>query len=284
MTANATPLSESEKKDFIESGFASCFSEQRKNPDNKEVTDSELKKYCYCYIKKSAELISREDLVLFMKNSSINHMQKSFNSASAYCAKEVILKEYFDKSQSSVFEKYNLKQGISIEIPKHWKIIDKQIMNQIDTNTELNTGIPQGNNDILIAASYVVNDKTLATARISVRIKDTFTQNNVKDMAQSDLDEGDNSGWNMAINGLKKMGDNSTKISKFITTKEMLAGFICTHTKYQRIEPYTKMNTSIYVIYLGDRAVKMTLSYEDSQAQLLKSTIDKIKQSLTVKI
>ena len=58
MTANATPLSESEKKDFIESGFASCFSEQRKNPDNKEVTDSELKKYCYCYIKKSAELIS----------------------------------------------------------------------------------------------------------------------------------------------------------------------------------------------------------------------------------
>lgn len=187
------------------------------------------------------------------------------------------------KAQSSVFEQYNLKQGISIEIPRHWKIINKQIMNQIDTNTELNTGVPQGNNDILIAANYIVNDKTLATARVSVRIKNTFTQNDVKDMTQSDLDAGDNSGWNMAINGLKKMGDNSTKISKFITTKEMLAGFICTHTQYQSIEPYIKMNISIYVIYLGDKVVKMTLSYEDSQAQLLKSTIDKIKQSLTVK-
>lgn len=94
ITANGTPLSGSEKKDFIESGFASCFSEQRKNPENKEVTDPELKNYCYCYVKKSAELITHEDLMLTVEKNSVAHMQAALSAASAYCVKKAVLEEY----------------------------------------------------------------------------------------------------------------------------------------------------------------------------------------------
>ena len=80
-----------------------------------------------------------------------------------------------------------------------------------------------------------------------------------------------------------KMNNSSTKVSAFKTTKEMLSGFICVRTDYQTIERSKTMNTSIYVIYQGNRAVKMTLAYENSHTDLLEMTMDKIKRSLVIK-
>jgi hypothetical protein len=186
-------------------------------------------------------------------------------------------------AQTSRFEQYNLKYGISIEIPKHWTIIDKQVMNQIDSNTELLTQVPQGDNDIIIAANYIVSNKTLATVRVSVRTRSTFTQDNIKSMSQSEIDKQDVLSRNMLVNGLAQMNDTLTRVSEFKTTKEMLAGFVCVHTKYQTVDSSKNMNISIYVFYLGDMSVKMTLSYENSLASLLQPTIEKITNSLMIK-
>jgi hypothetical protein len=187
------------------------------------------------------------------------------------------------KAQTSRFEQYNLKYGISIEIPNHWKIIDKQIMDQIDSNTESLTQVPQGDNDIIIAANYIVSDQILATIRISVRTRNTFTQDTIKNMSQSEIDKQDVFSRNILVNGLAQMNDTLTRVSEFKTTKEMLAGLVCLNTNYQTIDSSKNMNTFIYVFYLGSRAVKMTLSYENNRVNLLKPTIERIRKSLTIR-
>ena len=188
-----------------------------------------------------------------------------------------------EAQERSRFTEYNLKYGISVQIPSHWRIIDKQIMDQIDANTELLSKVNQGDNDIIIAANYTVNNQTLATARVSVRTRSTFTQDAIRNMTKSEIEKHDASGRTMLLSALHQTNDTSTKVSAFKTTKEMLAGYVCTRTVYQTIKPPETMNVSIYVIYLGNRAVKMTLSYEDSRKDLLKMTIDKIKRSLVLK-
>lgn len=185
-------------------------------------------------------------------------------------------------AQTSRFKQYSLKYGITIEIPQHWTIIDKQVMDQIDSNTELLTQVPQGDNDIIIAANYIVNDQILATVRVSVRTRNTFSQEDIKNLSQPEIDNQDILSRAALVNGLEQMNDKLTKVSEFKTTKEMLDGFICTHTKYQTTYPYKILNNSLYVFYLGDRSVKMMLAYETGQASILKLTIEKIKNSLTI--
>jgi hypothetical protein len=188
-----------------------------------------------------------------------------------------------EAQQQSRFTQYNLKHGVSVQIPSHWQIIDKQIMDQVDTITELLSKVHQGDNDIIIAANYVVSDKTLATVRISVRTRSTFTQEAIRSMGQAEIDKQDILSRTMLVNGLKQLNDTSTKVSAFKTTKEKLSGYICVRTDYQTIQPSQTMNTSIYVIYLGNRAVKMTLAYENSHTYLLQMVMDKIKRSLVIK-
>jgi len=187
-----------------------------------------------------------------------------------------------EAQQQSRFAQYNLKYGISVQIPQHWQIIDKQIMNQLDTKTELLTRVPQGDNDIIIAANYTASNQTLAAVRISVRTRNTLTQDAVKNMSQSEIDKQDILSRDMVVSSLAKMNNSSTRVSAFKTTKEMLSGFICMRTDYQTREPNKAMNTAIYVIYLGNRSVKMTLAYENSHKDLLEMTMNKIKRSLTI--
>jgi hypothetical protein len=188
-----------------------------------------------------------------------------------------------EAQKQSRFIQYNLKYGISVQIPSHWKIIDKQIMDQIDTNTELLSKVPQGDNDIIIAANYTAIDQILATVRISVRTRNTFNQDAIKNMSQSEIDKQDILSRTMLVSALAKTNNSSTKVSAFKTTKEMLSGFLCVRTDYQTTELSKTMNTSIYVIYQGNRAVKMTLAYENSHADLLEMTMDKIKRSLLIR-
>lgn len=200
-----------------------------------------------------------------------------------FCSVILLLTAPRAEAQHSRFTQYNLRYGISVKIPSHWQIIEKQIMNQIDTNTELLSKIPQGDNDIIIAANYAVSDQTIATARISVRIRNTFTQEAISSMSQEEIDKQDVLSRTVLVNALKQMNDTSTKVSAFKTIKESLSGYLCVRTDYQTIQPSITMNTSIYVIYLGNRAVKMTLSYENSHTDLVKMTMDLIKRSLEIK-
>ncbi|PZN79791.1 MAG: hypothetical protein DM484_10855 [Candidatus Methylumidiphilus alinenensis] len=184
----------------------------------------------------------------------------------------------------SVFETYNLKYGISIKIPHHWRIIDKQVMDSIDTNTEILTRIGQGNNDIIIAANYYDNQSSgaAATVRISVRIKQTETQNDVAAMTQADIDAYADQGYKMVLAMLEKSGDKTTRITPYKGIKDTVADYVALRFDYQEIGATRKFINTIYLIPLGNKNVKITMSYDVAQTMLLAPTVNEIKNSIRI--
>lgn len=185
----------------------------------------------------------------------------------------------------SVFESYNLKYGITVKLPRHWRVLDKQLMDSIDTNTEIMTGIGQGNNDIVIAANYYDNDTgtTAATARVSVRTKQTASQSDVTAMTQSDLDAQADQAYKIAISALEKSGNKTTRITRYKMTKDEISGYVAIRADYQEIAPAHTMNVAIYTIFLGNRIVKVTMSHDAAQISLLAPTINEIKKSIRIR-
>lgn len=188
------------------------------------------------------------------------------------------------ESNPSMFQSYKLKHGISIKLPRQWRILESQLMQQIDTNTEVLTGIGQGNNDIVIAANYddIRVAGAAATARVSVRTKQTSSQADIEAMSQVDLDVAANEGHKAALAALCKSGNTSIQITPYRMIKERLADYVALRADYQEINPTHKMNVSIYTVFLGNRSIKVTLSYDAAKTSLLQPTIDEIKKSVQI--
>lgn len=186
---------------------------------------------------------------------------------------------------TSVFQEFDLKHGIAIKLPKHWRIIESQVVRQWDTNTEVLTGVGQGNNDIVIAANYDDGRAggAAATARVSVRTTQTITQTEVVAMSQANLDVMGNQGYQIAVSALSKSGHGNFQITPYRMTRESISGYVAIRADYQQISPVGKSNTSIYTIFLGSRSIKITLSYDADQASILLATITAIKSSILIK-
>ncbi len=183
----------------------------------------------------------------------------------------------------SVFQSFNLKHGITIKLPKHWRILESQLMKQIDTNTEVLTGVGQGNNDIVIAANYEdgSTEGAAATARVSVRTSQTKTQADVVAMSQADLDVDANQAYKGTLAALSK-SSFKYQITPYRITKEHISGYVAIRMDYQEVHPTCKSNVSIYMVFLGNRIIKITLSYDEAKASILRPTISEIKNSVVI--
>jgi hypothetical protein len=157
-------------------------------------------------------------------------------------------------------------------------------MKQIDTNTEVLTGVGQGDNEILIAANYYDgrSKRAAASARVSVRLKETMSEAAVEAMTQSDLEEIGKVGYQLMMSAMIKSGDSSVRITPHSITKSKLAGYLAIRTDYQEIHPTVTRHTTIYVLHLGDRLVKLTLGYDSPQAFNLRPTINEIINSFQI--
>lgn len=185
------------------------------------------------------------------------------------------------ESSLSRFETFSLRYGITIKLPKHWQILESQLMKQIDTNTEVLTGVGQGDNDIVIASNYYDGriKRSAASARVSVRIKETLPQAFVEAMSQGDLDKMGRDSYEAAMSAQLKSGDSSVRITPYTVTKDKVDGYLAIRSDYQEIGPEGTQNVSIFLVCLGDRNVKLTLSYDSSQASILRPTINEIRHS-----
>jgi hypothetical protein len=184
------------------------------------------------------------------------------------------------QSQNSRFQEYRLKYGITVQIPKHWQVTEKSVMDQIDTNTEALTGTPQGNNEILIAANYYSRDlkNATATARISVRHKQTIDQSQLLEMTDSDIQMEAFMGEAALENALKKV-DTSMMVTEYKMVRKKFKSFFAFETVYSLNNNERQI---LYVIPLGDRTIKFHLKYELSEEKSLKPTIMHIIDSFSV--
>lgn len=184
------------------------------------------------------------------------------------------------QDKESRFEQYNFKYGISIQIPKHWRIIENRIMDQLDTNTEAVTGVPQGNNEILIAANYYSKDlkNASATARLSVRSKRTITQREISLMTNDDIELESEIGKYSIEDALKK-SDSKVRLTahKMVRKKLISANILCFEADYSL---NNKDKQLLYVIPLGDKTIKLHVTYLLEEERNLKPTVTHIINSL----
>jgi hypothetical protein len=184
----------------------------------------------------------------------------------------------------SVFETYQLKYGITIKLPRHWKTFNKGLMDAMAADTELKTGIQQGNNDTIIAANFYDDDSgdPAAAARVSVRTKKTYTQTDVREWTQAELDAQADAGYQMALSALQNSGNKRMRMTPYRASKDQLGGCLAIRTDYQATSEIRTHNVSIYVIFLGDRVVNVTLSCDPNMASLLTPTMEELKKSIII--
>jgi len=185
----------------------------------------------------------------------------------------------------SVFDAYNLKYGVSINVPRHWTVLEKQLTDAINTDVEVLTGSGQANNDIILAANYYSADSRDAAATISVSVqsKKTASQKEVAAMTQADLDAMAAQAQAVARAGAERAGDKLSHSTPFRMTKDVIGGYIALRTEYQDIDPNQTQNVSVYVICLGNNLTKITISYAATQKSLLEPTTTAIMKSIRIK-
>ena len=183
-------------------------------------------------------------------------------------------------AQNSRFEQYRLKYGISLQLPKHWQIIEKRVMDQIDTNTEILTGTPQGNNEILIAANYYSRDpkNAAATARLSVRHKQTIDQSQLLGMTDNDIRLEALMGKSSLENALRNV-DPSILVTEYRVIRKTMRSFVCLETVYTLSNDKREI---LYIVPLGSWNIKLHLSYKLSEEQYINPTIMHIINSLSI--
>jgi TPR repeat protein len=137
-----------------------------------------------------------------------------------------------ENSDRSIFQTLSLKHGIAVKIPRHWQILKSQLTKQLDTNTEVLTGEAQGDNDILLAANFYdgTSKDASASARVSVRTKQSFSQRAVEDMSETDLALMSEQGYQSALTALKNGDYKDVQITPYKTTKVPLSGYIALRT------------------------------------------------------
>jgi hypothetical protein len=185
----------------------------------------------------------------------------------------------------STFVRLQFGNDVSIEVPRNWNYLDKNIRQHLNTYSEATSkfagiDVNQGNNQILVAANaYTNGKKPSATMRLSVRVGAFPTQAEIKDTdlnalrrnvemalskVQSSLPE-NVKGMNLLDVSVKRLGDYYT----IVTEKQVdyVSG-----SELDRLD----------VIYVGSKVYKLNTSYRKSEAWLFEPVIRHIRQSLTI--
>ena len=188
-------------------------------------------------------------------------------------------------AENSTFAHFRFGSDVSIDVPRNWYFLDKNIRQNLNTYSEAvvrlaGISVGQGDNQILIAAnSYTTSKKPSATMRLSVRKGNFISQNEVrvadpkelKAMAEYQLSKLKNSlpdnVKSMSLVGVRieKLGIYySIVIEKLIEYKSGIA--------IDRLD----------VIYFNNTAYKLNTSYRKSEAWMFEPVLKILRESLRI--
>lgn len=189
----------------------------------------------------------------------------------------------FEAAAQSKFTEHRLKHGITVEIPSSWKIIPQNVMEQIDTVTEMTTKQQQGNNEIIFAANcYTYKKIASASIRISLRFTKTSTQSEVSQASDSSIDAQSKLQAISLVDTVRKLQPDFTVYS--MTGKKAAIG-----SKVSLLQEYSSNSgadgvvlTKLHIVCLGDRMVKIMESYREEEASYFKPIFNYIESKLMI--
>jgi hypothetical protein len=180
----------------------------------------------------------------------------------------------------SLFQQQTFAGGLAIQIPTNWKILDSATTQQLDTNTEATTGTAQGNNKILLAANlYLSESHPSATARLSVRTGPTLSEREFQAISESEFQAQSGNNRASVERSLRAAGYSLVTYSE---QRETLAGHTAHTSTYVSADKGRQIVNVLSIIFLGDRKIKLQVTYDKASETSTKATTDRIRGSLTI--
>lgn len=188
-------------------------------------------------------------------------------------------------AENSAFAHFRFGSDVSIDVPRNWYFLDKNIRKNLNTYSEAVVRLAglkanQGNNQILIAANaYTTSKKPSATMRLSVRKGEFISQGEVKDADQQELEI-------MAKYQLEKLKsslpDNVKSMSLVGVRIEKLGKYYSIVT--EKLVEYTSgvEVDRLDVIYFPNVVYKLNTSYRKSEARIFKPILEILRKSLSI--
>lgn len=195
------------------------------------------------------------------------------------------------RAQDDSFVKLDFAGTTLIEVPINWEYLDKNLRRQLNIAGEATVRVAGitpniGENVILISANAYTSSRTpSATLRLSVRRGKAPTQTEMREASKlpssvlSQLLEpiADETRRVMLVNsGVKSV---TTTASSVLSNR----GVICMFFEFE-IKSATR--TSLYQTYvcpMGERSVKLSTSYNKSEANIFRPITEHVWQSLRIK-
>ncbi|MBA3805861.1 MAG: hypothetical protein H0X14_09160 [Acidobacteria bacterium] len=186
-------------------------------------------------------------------------------------------------AQDSNFAKLKLPLGVSVEVPKNWRLLDGDINATIETAAEaaLNLSgvdLPKGKKVNLFRANSM---PTTTYAAIAINATDSeLNPDELKNASEAEIRELSSM---MSEMMQKSLAAQNLKVIEFYgVRREYVGKHPALVTEYKRSGPQGPVIVQMTRLFLGQKEISLNLSYRESEAQLWKPIIQYIRKSLTV--
>jgi hypothetical protein len=187
------------------------------------------------------------------------------------------------QSRESKFAKLKLPLGVSVEVPKNWRIIDGDMNTTIETAAEAAMNLsgielPRGKKVNLFRANSMPPS---TYASIAVNATDSqISPTNLKNATRQEIAEL-SSAFREIIE--KSLSSTNMKITEYYgVRKEFVGRHPALIFGYKRSGPQGDVIVQMTRLYLGTKEISLNLSYRESEASLWKPIVQYIRNSLTV--
>ena len=187
-------------------------------------------------------------------------------------------------AQDSHFVRLNLSGGVSIEIPKHWKVLSADSTTNLAAMSEALMQQAQversQSRKITVLAVNATPDPTGAIVRVTISVPPDFTRQELRTVTAADL----RAIKSEMVSMLRKVeAAGGPRLLEMHDAKALsLAGFPALAIPYVRagVGGPSPWYVTQYKVPMNNRLVEITLSHRQSDAMIWKPILEKIRQSV----
>lgn len=181
------------------------------------------------------------------------------------------------------FTKLKLPLGVSVEVPKNWRILDKETNSTIETSAEAalnlaNAELPKGKKVNLFRANSVPQT---TYAGIAVNASDSeFDPEELKSASDAEIKEF----TPMMKEAIEQSlaGQNLKILEFYDLRREFVGNHPALVIEYKRSGPQGAVIVQMTRLLLKGKEISLNLSYRESEGQLWKPVVQYIRKSLAV--
>jgi hypothetical protein len=224
-----------------------------------------------------------------LQKSTAVDVQAGYNTAIQNQSSSVSLSESSPSPEPSMperdskFAKLRLPLGVSVEVPKNWRIIDGDLNATIQTAAEaaLNLSeieLPRHKRVNLFRANSMPQ-----TTYAGIAINATDSEEDPTVLKNASEEEIAALTPNMHEMMQQAMSIQNAEIIEFYEVRRELVGnHPALIIEYKRSDPQGAVIVKMTQLFLGGKIISLNLSYRESEARIWKPIIEYIRKSLTV--